>query len=80
MRKMIIHLDDLTISADLIENSFTLSRDKQTETESHKTANNDESYLKMHASIKDKDYSKLCGVKQGVKILELIDKVHFDGR
>lgn len=69
-RYMIIHLENQTIYADLINGSIAINQEKHTI-----EASKNSSYEEMHVSVLNGQTQHLCTYKEGLKTVEMIEAI-----
>jgi len=73
-RRIIIDAEKKSIVGDLINNNVQIFNDKKTETFRFKNKKN-QTYIDQHLSVLNKNFKKLCNIKQAKNTLSLIDKL-----
>lgn len=78
LRRLIIHTQNKTIEANLIENTL-VSYDITTKKTSYtiEKIESDYTYSKMHQAILESNKSDVCTYNAGIKVVEIIDSIHF---
>lgn len=77
-RKVLIHTQDESIEADLIENTIEIQKkDGNTEFLSFPEADRDYTYIKMHEAVLANKFNRFCTFEEGLNITQLIDAVPF---
>jgi len=78
MRRLVIHTENGTIEADLINNSI-VEYDKESNATRHEVKQSDRNYTytKMHESILSNNTSQVCTMSEGLKIMNIIQNIEF---
>ena len=77
-RKVLIHTQDESIEADLINNTIEVqNKSGDTEHFSFPEADRDYTYIQMHKAILESDYTPFCTYEEGLSITNLINAVPF---
>ena len=78
MRRMVVHTKEHTIEADFVNHSIIIYDKKyHIKTLNIEQKDRNYTYLKMHQSILSDNYEKVCNFTEGMKIVELIEKIEF---
>lgn len=78
LRKIIIHTLNKTIKADIIKNKIEICDKYGNHQILKKEVERNDSYLKMHLAVINDEVESLCSFKDGLKVMQLIDKVKLN--
>ena len=78
MRRLIIHAENSTVEADLINNNITISDKKASVNVINIEAKDrNYTYTKMHEAIMNDEFKTVCSFEEGKKVVDIIDSVEF---
>jgi len=78
MRRLIIHTKKHTIEADMIKNTIVIGKkDTHSETIVCQDVDRNYTYSKMHEAIINSTYDNVCSFDEGLKIVNMIEKIEY---
>ena len=77
IRRLLIHCKNETFDIDLGKNIIEIYSEIDNETITFDEFNRDYTYTKMHQNILNKEFDNICSYKEGINIVNIIDKSEY---